>query len=118
MEIYAIPILFKEGDIIYNPENRHYKKYVIKFDENKGEYLCDGYTVKLLDSFNWKKVETPSDLFIGDYCRLQGNPDCFEIVEFLEDNKVKIAQIHGDNYYKIVDLLELLDRGGHYYFKR
>lgn len=115
MEYYQVPILFNPGDIVYDINNKHCKRYIIKFDEKKGQYLCDGSVINIIDSFKFKKVKSSNDLFVGDHCRIKNDPNCYSIYEFLDNEKVKIFQIHGDNYFKIVNLKDLLDTTGHKY---
>ena len=113
MKTYEIPVLFKEGDIVYDPQNKHYKRCIIRFDEKDGMYHCDGSTFPITDQFKYKKVSSIDDLFIGDTVRVPFDPNCYQIVQFINNTKVILHQIHGDNYNIIVPLNNLLDINGY-----
>lgn len=113
MKYFTIPIIFKEGDIVYEKSNKSIKLFIVSIDELRGVYRCDGSTFKIIDEYDYKKVTSPSDLCIGESVRIKKDPNCYSISEFLDDGNVKIHQIHGDDYYIIVSPKDLCDRNYH-----
>ena len=113
IQYYRVPIKFKIGDIVYNCRDEHYKKYIVRIDTERGIYVCDGSSFYIIDQYNYLKVSSVDDLYIGDAVRIKGNPNCFHISEFLDEGKVRIHQVHGDDYDLIVNVSDLCDYNYH-----
>lgn len=110
---FCFPIIFKEGDIVYNKNDKSIKLFIVRIDETRGIYICDGSSFKIVDEYDYEKVNSLSDLCIGEHVRIKKDPNCYSITEFLDDGNVKIHQIHGDDYYLTVSPKELCDRNYH-----
>ena len=110
MKHFTIPIIFKEGDIVYEKSNKSIKLFIVSIDETRGVYICDGSMFKIIDEYDYEKVTSPSDLCIGESVRIKKDPNCYSITKFLDDGNVKIHQIHGDDSYIIVSPNDLCDR--------
>ena len=110
---YQVHILFDIGDIVYDINNIHDKKYITNIDIKRGVYICDGSTFSICEQFNYKKVTSIKDLFVNDYVRIKKDPNCYTISELIGGHKVKIYQVHGDDYYLIVNVRYLCDKNYH-----